>query len=341
MRGPSPTQTPDYPQAAVSAPRQSPRPAPIPQRVPNRHRRAEDREPAPAETPQYRETSDSLALGRPAQTLRRAWIDPEETPFEPIPRPGNPLATRILSWVFMAVFVGGIAWLVVPEVSFRIANADTLVLHDGVLTAHPVPLAPTRPATVTELYVDASALPDSVLAAGTPIARLEGLSETSRGYEAFELRAPFDARFVSVDSLVGAVALPGTPVATVYDPSKMYVIVSVEPQLLEQLRRGMQVELKSDVIEEPVQGSVISAVPLLGTDHEPSSADLVNVRIRPDPQQIADFVPGIHFDAAVDLTSAPPDAQPLVFTNASHSASRSDATNDQDSIGTSRDSGAD
>lgn len=297
--------------------RAAPRP-PTPPSPSNRFRRQSDHESDPA-PPEYLDEANQEPLpGRPTPSLQRTWIDPEETPFEPRPRPGNPFAARMLSWVFTLLLVGAIAWLVVPEISFRFATSDTLVLRDGVLTAQPVPLAPTRPATVTELYVDASALADGVLREGTPIALLERIDVRGEEFELFEVRAPFDARFVSVDSHVGTVVLPGTPVATLYDPTKMYVIVRVVPELLEQLRRGMTVELKSSVIDQPISGTVISAVPLLGTDHEPTSADLVNVRIRPDASRIVDFVPGIHFDAAIHLDSVGDDAQPLVFTNAEH-----------------------
>lgn len=300
-----------------AAPRPAPRPAPPPSRS-NRSRRHSDHE-VDQTQPEYRSEPEAEPLpGRPTPSLQRTWIDPEETPFVPRPRPGNPFAARMLSWLFTLLLVGGIAWLVVPEVDFRFATNDTLILRDGVLTAQPVALAPTRPATVTELYIDASALADGVLREGTPIALLERINLRGEDYESFEVRSPFDARFVSVDSHVGSVVLPGTPVVTLYDPAKMYVIVRVVPELLEQLRRGMTVNLHSSVIDQPIAGTVISAVPLLGTDHEPTSADLVNVRIRPDASRIVDFVPGIHFDAVVHLDSAADDAQPLVFTNAQH-----------------------
>ncbi len=255
---------------------------------------------------------------RATATLQRAWIDPEETPFEPVPRPGNPIAARLIAWMAILAVVAGLAWLIVPEVNDRFANWDNLNLRDGVLTAQPVPLAPTGPATVTELYVDASDLPDGLLPEGTAIARLEGLSRDGLSSETHDMKVPFDARFVSVDTLVGGVVLPGTPVATVYDPSKMYVIATVQPEMLERIRRGMKVTLSSGVLDQDLDGEVISAVPLLGTDHEPTTADLVNIRIKPDPVAVADLVPGIQFDAAIDLSSAPPDAQPLVFTYVDH-----------------------
>lgn len=263
--------------------------------------------------------NERAAVGaRPSSTLQQAWIDPEEMPFEPVPRPGNPLTARLIAWVGVALFLAGLGWLIIPELDVRLRSLETLQLSDGVLSAQPVQLAPVRAAIVSELYVDASRLPDGVLPEGSPIALLESTSLDGTRQVANEMTVPFDARFVSVDTLVGGVVLPGTPVATIYDPTKMYVIVSVRPELLDVMRRGMTARLISEVAGVEIEGEVISAVPLLGTDHEPTTANLVNVRIKPDPEGVADLVPGIRFDALIDLSSAPPNAQPLVFTYAGH-----------------------
>ncbi len=272
-----------------------------------------------ADRADLRGAGDPVAMGpRSTITLQKAWIDPEETPFEPVARPGNPLAARLISWVAIVAFLCGLAWLILPELDVRLSSLETVELHEGVLTAQPVQLSSLRPAIVSELYVDASTLPDGVLEKGSTIALLEGRSEDGKRMVMSEVRAPFDARFVSIDTLVGGIVTPGTPVATVYDPSQMYVIITVQPELLDVMRRGMRANLHSDVAGVDIGGEVISAVPLLGTDHEPTTANLVNIRIKPDPGSVADLVPGIRFDAIIDLTSGAPDAQPLVFTNASH-----------------------
>lgn len=258
------------------------------------------------------------ASGRATASLKATWLDPEETPFTPVPRPGSPLASRMLSLVVTAAFIAALAWLIVPEVGFRLLSQDTILIRDGVLSAQAVPLAPTRPAIVTDLYVDAGDLPDGVLPAGTPIAEITGLTIDGKRTEASDISVPFDARFVSVDTLVGAVTLPGTPVATIYDPSKMYIIITVNPDTLESLRHGMRVVLHSSSLPNDIGGTVISAVPLLGTDHDPTSAVLVNIRVKPDEGTAIDLVPGIRFDAEIDLNSVSPDAAPLVFTDSTH-----------------------
>ncbi len=255
---------------------------------------------------------------RATTNLQATWIDPEEMPFTPVPKPGNTVASRIFSLFVAAVFLGVLGWLIIPEVSFRIRTADSVTLNDGILTAQAVPLAPIRPAIVDEVYVSAADLRDSVLPAGTPIARLESMTIDGEGIETYDISAPFDARFVSIDTLEGAVTLPGTPVATVFDPTAMYVIAAVRPETLDSLRRGMLVELRSSALDGTIPGELISAVPLLGTEHEPTTSELVNVRIRPDADAMADLVPGIRFEARIDLSSAPEDAPPIVFTDADH-----------------------
>ena len=289
--------------------------------------------PPPAWARQWRTTLDdpvepdvqtdlSGRRGRPTPTLQPTWIDPEETPFVPVPRPGKAVPARLFSLLVAAAVLGLLAWLIVPEVSFRIFNVNTVNVRDGVLTAQAVPLAPTTPATVLHLFVDAGHLPSGVLPAGTPIARLHTAGADAEGRSDIDLSVPFDARFVSVDTLEGAVTLPGTPVATVYDPAKMYVIVTVRPRTLEQLRRGMRARLTSPVLPGSIRGTVVSAVPLLGTDQDPASSDLVNVRIQPDKGRVTDLVPGIRFNAAIDTKSAPEGAQPLVITAADHPSSQ-------------------
>ncbi len=250
---------------------------------------------------------------RPGRTpaLQATWVDPGDVPFEPVPRPGNPATARLVTWLALGCFGVALLWLIVPALDTRVATRHSVVLDDGVLTAQPVQLAPVAPAVVTELLVGEG---DGVLNEGSPIARLEGPVGDDGRAEVSEIVAPFDARFVSIDTLAGGVVMPGTPVATVYDPARMYVIVSVTPETLELLRTGMRVELTSDAVAEPIGGEVMSAVPLLGTDHAPTTASLVNVRIRPDADAVVDLLPGIRFEVEVDLTSAEPGAPRLTLT---------------------------
>ncbi len=253
--------------------------------------------------------------GRPASSLQRTWIDPTEMPFTPVPRPGSPLVSRALSLSASMMVLALLGWLIIPEVSHRLTSIRTVVLQDGVLSAQAVQVSPASPAIVRELFVDAADLPDADLPAGTPIARIEGLSRDGLTNESSILSVPFDARFASVDLLEGGVTYPGAPVATVYDPRRMFVIMTVRTETLELLKRGMRAKLTSNVLSKPISGTVISAVPLLGTDHQPSTAKLVNIRIKPDVERMAQLVPGVRFNAVIDLSSAPKNAPRLVFSS--------------------------
>ena len=266
--------------------------------------------------------TDALGGGPPAAEAAppRRSRPPGSTPRRPRSSrcrgPAGPSRPGLFSLLVTALGLGLLAWLIVPEVSFRIANVNNVTVRHGVLTAQAVPLAPTSPATVEVLWVDAGHLPSGVLPAGTPVARLRSSTTDAFGSNAIDLTVPFDARFASVDTLEGAVTQPGTPVATIYDPEKMYVIVTVDSSTLDLLRRGMRAKLSSPLLANDIDGTVVAAVPLLGTDQEPATSNRVNVRIQPDDGRITDLVPGIRFDATIDLQSAPAGAQPLVFTAA-------------------------
>jgi hypothetical protein len=247
--------------------------------------------------------------------LEQPFIDPPDLPFTPEPRPGRSLPSRVFSLLVMGALLVMIGWLVLPEVQFRFAHLHHLSYENAILTAQPVPLGPVEPALVEEIYIKADNTPDLPIPANTPIARLQTSLEdgTTRSHE---LVVPFDARFVSIDTPVGATTRQGVSVATVYDPAEMYLIVTVPPDDLDEMRAGMRATLTAGHLDAPVLGTVISAVPLLGNEHEPTSRNLVNIRVRPDEGAVVNLVPGLRFDVAIDLRSAPEGAQPLVIVGA-------------------------
>ena len=148
--------------------------------------------------------------------------------------------------------------------------------------------------------------------------------------ETEELVAPIDARFVSVDAPEGSVIYPGQPVVTVYDPTLMSVLVTINADDLDRLRRGMAVRLTNEAVPDTIHGTVDSAVPLLGTDHEPTTARLVNIRIRPEAEEVLDLVPGIRFRVVVATDSVDDDAPELVFTGVTTAEAGADDTAEAD-----------
>ncbi len=286
----------------------------------------------PAENRMTAQMDEMATFGpRPSIHLETTWADDTDHPFTPQPRPGSKFASRIFSWCIMAAFLAFLGWLIIPEVDIRLTDVNAIRFNDGILTAQPVPLSTTRPAIVTEVYVKANDRSSQILPAGTAVAAYRDL-DASRvvvedldeiGTEELiiedlapinEVIVPFDARFVSVDALPGAVTWPGSPVVTVYDPTEMMVVVTVRPDALDKLRVGMRATLENDEIAEPINAEVISAVPLLGTEHEPTDSRLVNVRLRPDTEGVIDLVPGVRFDVRIDTKSAPDDAPPIIYT---------------------------
>ena len=239
------------------------------------------------------------------------WVDPEEMPFTPQPRPGNPFASRIFGFWILLLFLAALAWLVVPEVHFRIVNRNELHYSGAVLSAQAVPLAPLTPSVVDGLYVDPDHVSSAVIPAGQPIARLRWYSPDETSEHVSTLAAPFDARLVSVDTLVGGVAAPGVPVVTVYDPAKMFALVTVLSADLGSFREGMVVRLDNGELDKPLRGRLVSAVPLLGTVYEPNNQPLINLRIRLDSAEARHLVPGLRFDVAIKTNSVPSNAPRL------------------------------
>jgi hypothetical protein len=250
---------------------------------------------------------------RASSRLQAAWIDPEEMPFTPQPRPGNAITSRIFSLGVLGVFLAALAWLIVPEVHFRIYNQHEIQFSQGILTARPVPLSPVQAAVVEEILIDDLSTNVS-LPAGTPIARLRGRTVDGTRSYSYDLRVPFDARLVSVGAPTGTVTQPGVPVITVYDPAELMVIVTVNQNDLDLLRQDMAVKLHSPLLGKPIKGSLVSAVPILGTEHQPTASTLVNLRIRPDLTVIDGLLPGLQFDVTIDLDSVPKSAPALLYT---------------------------
>lgn len=251
---------------------------------------------------------------RAAPNLQPAWVDPEEMPFTPQPRPGNPIASRVFSLGVLAVFVAAIAWLIVPEVHFRLVHQNEIQFSSGILTAQGVPLGPLEAAVVEEILVD-DLSPDVTIAAGTPLARLRtGTVDLAGKAVYYDVSAPFDARLVSIGAPEGSTTQPGIPVLTVYDPTEMMVIVTINQNDLDLLRQGMAVALHSNLFDGAVAGELVAAVPILGTAHDPTASTLVNLKIRPDLSQIDDLLPGLQFDVVIDLNSVPASAPQLLYT---------------------------
>lgn len=253
---------------------------------------------APAHTPRH--ATHGQPRAHPA--LAEQFVDPVEMPFTPQPRRGTTIAARLSSLVVRAVLLALLCWLIIPELNFRFAHKGSMKFNSGVLTAQPVRLSSLRAAEVKKILVDPITSRDEVIPAGTPVAEItevEGDRTSSR-----VLTAPFDARLVSVDSPAGTVTRAGDPIVTLYDPTRLVVIITVTADDLTRLKRGMQAEINNRDLKRTFSGRVDSAVPVLGTDHDPATKRLVNVRIVPDDLTAASLLPGTRFRVFVNLRSS-------------------------------------
>jgi HlyD family secretion protein len=245
--------------------------------------------------------------------LTEMWLDDVVQVFKPIVRPGRVWTARLMAMFFNLFIASAVGWLVVPEFWHRVESRGDITIKQSVLTAQPVTLATREAAIVEEIYVDVQTLSDAFVAKGTRIAKVRKHSATEDGGSIEYIVAPFDARFVSINAPVGTVTQPLSPVATVYDPTKMMVIATIRIVDLDRFRRGMTVDMHATSLDRPIKGIVDSAVPLLGTEHDPATQDLINIRILPDVEAVQDLVPGINLRLTVHTDSADEDAPRLLL----------------------------
>ena len=94
----------------------------------------------------------------------------------------------------------------------------------------------------------------------------------------------------------------------------MFVVVTVLPQDLGSFREGMVVRLHNGELDKALEGRLVAAVPLVGTEHDPTSRKLINLRIRLTGDAARDLVPGLRFDVAIKLNSVARTAPRLTFS---------------------------
>lgn len=186
----------------------------------------------------------------------------------------------------------------------------SMALSSVVLSAAGIPVGPADAAVVLTTEV----APGDRVREGQVLATLQ-LAGSLRGDEAVseepqKVFAPTDAVVVSIDGHPGSVVRAGEPVVTLYAPEDLAFTTSVTVDQLENLRVGMTGVVHGPAGGEGIPVEIQGIAPKLGANADLGHLDL---RLLPvDPTSVAGLVPGLPFEATVDLTSAPGGAGPVV-----------------------------
>jgi hypothetical protein len=172
-------------------------------------------------------------------------------------------------------------------------------LGGAVLTAPPVPVGASSAATVGAVY----ATEQSHVMAGQALADVNVESASGRT-ETQTLRAPSAGTVLQVNLGKGGVAGPGQAIVTLYDPAKLTFQVKVDASSLRHLRLGMTTYLTGPGLAHQIRTRLDHVIPQVGNDAF-SSGDRLTVVLVPKPADVGTLVPGLSFDATVDLRTAP------------------------------------
>lgn len=193
----------------------------------------------------------------------------------------------------------------------------SLAVADVLLVAEPVPVGPGD--AVSSAVVSAVVVREGQrVAVGQRLATVR-FAEVLRGDRTIPahtkwLFAPKDAVVVSVDRTPGAVVRPGEQVLSLYFPDELAFHAAVSIADLDSLRVGMSATVEGPGLLSPVPATVSRVMPELGD--VPDSGRVLVALVPHDAADVERLVPGLPFEATVDLTSAPPGAPAVTDTGA-------------------------
>lgn len=227
-------------------------------------------------------------------------------PNRPREKNGHPRLSRALRAartviVVLALLAGAVAGgtYVVRE---RQAADAFVTLGSAVLTADAVPVGSADAGVVTDVLVTEQAR----VSAGQPLARVRLTADGNREPRTEVLVAPTAATVSTVNVAAGAVAKPGEPVVTLYDPTKLSFQAQVPVEQLRQLRLGMTASISGPGLDRRISASLDHVVPLVVAD--PTAApDQLTVVLVPDGSaatNVSMLVPGLRYRAVVDTKTA-------------------------------------
>ena len=230
----------------------------------------------------------------------------EAPPAVPVPRSDRPrrprlAAVRTFLVVLVLLAVAGVGG---TSIALERLHARAFVALGGaVLTAEEVRVGAPELAVVTDIQV----AEQRRVTAGQPLATVKPtFGVLGAAPEPQVLRAPMDGTVLSVKAVVGGVAVPGEPVVTLYDQSRLTFQAEVPAKRLRGLRIGMRAALDSPVLDHGIGATLDHVVPRVGADAR-NGADRLIVVLVPDPAALGTvegLVPGLPFDVTVDTRTA-------------------------------------
>ena len=184
----------------------------------------------------------------------------------------------------------------------RLRDKAFVALGDAVLTTDPVRVGVTELGVVTDVVVAEQRRVD----AGQLLAMVQPTAPGPDGgpQPTWALREPTAATVLAVHTAIGAVAVPGQPLVTLYDQTRLTFQVEVAPDKLRGLRIGMRAYLRGTAVEHRIWATLDHVVPRV--DGAPASARLTVVLV-PDAgalTAVQALVPGLPFEATVDTRTA-------------------------------------
>lgn len=241
----------------------------------------------------------------------------QSSPPGPGPRRRGGRLRALSAWLIVLLLVPGAAVGARALVRERQQPPTTLSATEVRLVAESFPLGPgdaVSPAVVSTVVVRAG----EEVAAGEPLATVR-FAQSVRGARTIpaytkSLVAPRDAVVVAVERTPGTVVRPGEQVLSLYFPDELAFHATVSIVDLQSLKVGMTATIEGPGLTAPIDAAVGRVIPTLGDGPEAGRA-LVALIPR-DPADVRSLVPGLPFNAVVDLTSAPPGAPPVTDSGA-------------------------
>ena len=115
-----------------------------------------------------------------------------------------------------------------------------------------------------------------------------GAADTQTGF--YTLTAPYSGTVADVAATVGEIALPGKPLLTLYDPSKMRVVASLPQSRVAQLSSKAVVRLELTAFPEAQRWQQAKSITVLPTADSGSQSVQVRLAL---PDSTAHFTPGM------------------------------------------------